>query len=103
MISPGLPELLALVLGGGGVAAVQGVVKAFAAYRDGARARERDVLTDSESWRRASDDARREAERDADWWRDRAVALWLSCSQHGGEPGPLGAPPDPPPGPPTST
>ena len=93
-MSPGLPELLALVLGGGGVAALQGIVRAIASYRDGARARERDVITDSESWRRASDDARREAESDAAWWRDRAAGLWLACVQHGGNPGPLGEPPN---------
>lgn len=96
-MTPGLPELLALVLGGGGLAAIQGAVRAVAAYRDGARARERDVLTDSETWRRAVYDELRETEEERDWWRDRAVALWLACSQHGGQPGPLGAPPRSPP------
>lgn len=97
MDQPGLPELLALVIGGGGVAAVQGVVRAIAAYRDGARARERDVVADSEAWRRGSDAARREAERELDWWRDRAATLWQQCVEHGGRPGPLGSPPPAPP------
>lgn len=93
MTSPGLPELLTLVLGGGLVAAVQGVFNAVATYRTGARARERDVLTDSESWRRAAYDELRETERELDWWRDRAAGLWQQCLEHGGKPGPLGAPP----------
>lgn len=93
MDTPGLPELLALVLGGGGVAMVQGVFRAIAAYRDGARARERDVITDSESWRRAVYDDLREMEDSRDWWRQRAAELWQQCLEHGGAPGALGAPP----------
>ena len=89
----GLPELLTLVLGGGLLATIQGIVKASNAYRDGARARERDVLTDSESWRISSDDARRCAERERDWYRQRAAELWQQCMEHGGNPGPLGSPP----------
>lgn len=92
----GLPELLAVMLGGGTLAALQGIVRAVTSYRNGARTRERDVITDSETWRQSAEDARREAERELDWWRGRAVSLWLACSQHGGNPGPLGAPPDPP-------
>lgn len=89
----GLPELLTLLLGGGLLATVQGVTKALSAYRQGARARERDVITDSESWRISSDNARRCAEQERDWYRQRAVDLWQQCVEHGGKPGPLGSPP----------
>lgn len=89
----GLPELLTLVLGGGLLATIQGVAKAMNAYKDGARARERDVMTDSESWRISADDARRCAERERDWYRQRAAELWQQCVEHGGNPGPLGSPP----------
>lgn len=89
----GLPELLTLILGGGLVATIQGVTKALGAYRQGARAHERDVLTDSESWRRTADDARRRAEAERDWWRQRAWGLWQQCVEHGGAPGPIGSPP----------
>lgn len=92
-VIPGVPELVTLALGGGLVATVQAIGKAIAAHRAGARARERDVLTDSEQWRRTADDARRRAEADRDWWRQRAVDVWLTCVRHGGEPPELGAPP----------
>ncbi|MFE1104156.1 hypothetical protein ACFW4K_26890 [Nocardiopsis alba] len=92
-MTPGLPELLALVLGGGGLAAIQGAIRAVAAYRDGARARERDVLADSESWRRAVYDDLQHMEDSRDWWRQRAAELWQQCVEHGGHPGPLGSPP----------
>lgn len=89
----GLPELLTLVLGGGLLATIQGATKAVTAYREGARARERDVMTDSEAWRISADDARRCAERERDWWRNRSAVLWQQCVEHGGQPGPLGSPP----------
>lgn len=91
----GIPELITLALGGGLAATAQAIGKAIAAHRDGARARERDVLTDSEAWRISSDDARRRAEVDRDWWRQRAVDIWLACVHHGGEPPELGSPPQP--------
>lgn len=89
----GLPELLTLVLGGGLLATIQGITKALSAYRQGARARERDVITDSESWRISSDNARRCAEQERDWYRNYAVELWHKCWEHGGNPGPLRSPP----------
>ncbi|GAA4928690.1 hypothetical protein GCM10023224_04950 [Streptomonospora halophila] len=89
----GLPELLALVGTAGIGGTLLAIAKAWAAHRDGARARERDVIKDSEDWRRHADDARRDAEARAAWWRDRAAELWLQCVQHGGQPGPLGRPP----------
>lgn len=98
-MTPGLPEILALVLGGGLVATVTGIAKAVAALRDGARARERDVIADTEAWRRSAEDARRCAEYRADWWRERAIAIHQEYVDHGGRPGPLGSPPRPPPPP----
>lgn len=77
------------------LATIQGLTKAFNAYRDGARSRERDVITDSEAWRISADTARQRAETDRDWWRQRAVDVWLTCVRHGGEPPDLGSPPGP--------
>lgn len=93
----GLPELMVAVLGGGGLlGTVTGIVQAVRAYRDGARAQEREVLADSERLRREMDAARREAEWDRDWWRDRAMQIWGHCAGHGGSPPQLGHPPPPP-------
>jgi hypothetical protein len=90
----GGPELIVALLGTGGIAGTIGsLIQARRTIKAGARLDERGVLADSERWRRGADDARRHAEHDAAWWRDRAVELWLGCAQHGGEPGPLGSPP----------
>ena len=60
----GIPELIAIILGTGGLAGtVTSIVQARRAIREGARTDERGVLSDSEEWRRAADDARRAAYR----------------------------------------
>ena len=86
MDAPGIPELVTLALGGGLAATVQAIVKTITAHRAGARARERDVITDSERWRRAADDARVTAYRERDqalterdWYRDHYGILRVRC------------------------
>lgn len=92
----GIPELIALVLGTGGLAGtITSIIQARRAVRAGARMDERGVLADSERWRQSADDARRRAEADRDWWRQRAVDVWMGCVRHGGEPPDLGSPPPP--------
>ena len=83
----GIPELLAIILGTGGLAVtITSIVQARRAIREGARTDERGVLADSERWRRAADDARAAAYRerdqaltDRDWYRDHYGILRVRC------------------------
>lgn len=90
-MSLGIPELIALLLGTGGLAGtVTSIVQARRAVAEGARTDERGVIADLERWRRAADDARvvayqerDRALRERDWYRDHYGLLRSRCMAAG--------------------
>lgn len=62
--------LVTLLLGGGGLAFAQAVFRGLGSLRGGARALEREAVTDLARARDAADDRAEWAEADRDFWRD---------------------------------
>jgi hypothetical protein len=83
--------LVTLLLGGGGLAFAQAIVKGMATLRGGARAREREAVDDLARARDAADDRAEWAEADRDFWRDVAGRWRYQLTSHNIEP----IPPDP--------
>ena len=66
-------ELLALLLGGGGVAMVTALVRAYRTLREGSRAAEEDAYATLGSQRRNETTRANWAESERDWWHRRAA------------------------------
>jgi hypothetical protein len=66
-------DILTLVLGGGLVATIAAIFKGIQALREGARAKERDLVGDLEDWRAKANRARELAEAQRDYWREKAA------------------------------
>ncbi len=64
--------LVTLLLGGGGLAFAQAIVKGMTSLRGGARAREREAVDDLARARDAADDRAEWAEADRDFWHETA-------------------------------
>jgi hypothetical protein len=83
--------LVTLLLGGGGLAFAQAVFKGLGSLRGGARALEREAVTDLARARDAADDRAEWAEADRDFWRDTAGRWRYQLVSNAIEP----IPPDP--------
>lgn len=68
-----LTGVVTLLLGAGGATFVTTVVRGWGTLRSGARAREREAVDDLGRWRDESDERRRLAEADRDFWRQLAA------------------------------
>lgn len=66
-------DILTLVLGGGLVATIAAIFKGVQALREGARAKEKDLVVDLEDWRSKANQAREIAEAQRDYWREKAA------------------------------
>lgn len=66
-------DILTLVLGGGLVATIAAIFKGVQALREGARAKEKDLVGDLEDWRFKANQARELAEAQRDYWREKAA------------------------------
>lgn len=68
-------ELLALILGGGGVAMITALVRAYRTLREGSRAAEKDAYATLDSQRRNESQRADWAEKERDWWHRRSSQL----------------------------
>lgn len=66
-------DILTLLLGGGAVTTIAAFFKGVKTLREGARSREKDVISDLRTWREESNEERELAERQRDYWRDKAA------------------------------
>lgn len=81
-----LAALITGLLGAGGATYIGTLVRGLRSLKGGARAREREAVNDLARWREEADDARREAERDRDFWRRVAGAYAYQLRAKGVEP-----------------
>lgn len=68
-------ELLALLLGGGGVAMVTALVRAYRSIKEGSRAAEKDAYATLDARARNASTRADWAERERDWWHRRSAQL----------------------------
>lgn len=85
-------EIVSLILGGGAVATIAAFFKGVQALREGARAREKDAISDLEEWRSKANEARELAEAQRDYWRDKAGEYRFMLREQG-----VSLPPESPP------
>lgn len=86
-----LTTIITVVLGGGGIAALQAAIRGWSSLRAGARAREREAVDDLAAARDAAADRAAAAERDRDFWRVTSARYAAQLLRAGHEP----VPPDP--------
>ena len=86
-----LAALLTILLGGGGLIGLASLARVWLDLRAGARAGQREVVSDLISWRDDLEVKLRSASRDRDYWRDLAARRGSQVRALGAEP----AEPDP--------
>lgn len=83
-----VPTLVTGLLGGGGALFIAALVKGWSDLRGGARAREREAVTDLAAARDDAENRRQIAEKDRDYWRAIAGRYGYQLRQHGVNPDP---------------
>lgn len=83
-----VPALITGLLGGGGALFIGALFKGWADLRGGARAREREAVTDLAAARDDAEHRRAVAERDRDYWRAIAGKYGYQLRHHGLNPEP---------------
>lgn len=94
MTSETVQLLISTVLGGGLAITVTALIRGWRTLRAGARAREREGIADLAKWREEADDARRECEKDRQYWHSVAARYGYQLHRAGMVPDPINpAPP----------
>lgn len=83
-----IPIIITALLGGGGAVFLGALIKGWSDLRAGARAREREAVTDLAAARDDSETRRATAERDRDYWRAVAGRYGYQLRQAGLKPDP---------------
>lgn len=83
-----VPVVITALLGGGGAVFLGALIKGWADLRAGARARERETVTDLAAARDDAETRRSSAERDRDYWRSIAGRYGYQLRQAGVKPDP---------------
>ena len=83
-----IATIITVVLSGGALATIQAVFRGVGSLRSGARAREKEAVSDLARWRDELDERARRAEADRDYWRVIAMQYAGQLHRAGLEPKP---------------